>query len=149
MLQNDIEQALLKARLDKAKAVPEAGTTTETLTLLKASLQNESIKLQKDLTDKDIIKVIKSNVKQLNQTLESAEKAQRDELIAKTKAQLELLSAYLPKTLSEDEILTEIEANSSFSKDLPFGKAMGLAMKHFAGKADGATVKLALQSYLR
>lgn len=148
MLQKDIEQALLKARLDKSKTIPGADTTAETLTLLKASLQNESIKLQKDLSDDEVIKTIKSNVKQLNQTLESAQKAQREELIAKTKAQLDILTAYLPKTLSEDEVFSQIESNDSFSKDLPFGKAMGLAMKTFSGKADGTTVKSAVQKYL-
>lgn len=148
MLQKDIEQALLKARLDKAKNVEGAETNAETLTLLKASLQNESIKLQKDLTDDDVIKIIKSNVKQLNQTLESAEKAQRETLIAKTKTQIALLSKYLPQTLSETELLSKIENDTQFSKDMPFGRVMGLVMKTFGAQIDGNTAKSAVKSYL-
>lgn len=148
MLQKDIEQALLKARLDKAKNINGAETKAETLTLLKASLQNESIKLQKDLTDDDVIKTIKSNVKQLNQTLESAEKAQREALIVKTKTQIALLSKYLPQTLSETELLSKIESDAQFSKDMPFGRVMGLVMKTFAAQIDGNTAKSAVKSYL-
>lgn len=148
MLQSKIEKELLSARLEKAKGIKNSDIKAETLTLLKASLQNEAINLQKELSDNDVIKIVKSNVKQLNQTLESAEKAQRPELIAKTNFQLQLLSQYLPKPLSEDEIFDALTKDANLSNEMPFGKVMGIAMKTFSGKADGNIVKSAVQKYL-
>ena len=98
MLTTTIEQDLLTARKNDAKHVKYTSEQKETLTLLKASLQNEAIKKQTDLTDDDAIKIIRSNVKQLSQTLDSAKSAKRDELIEKTQRQIAILTAYLPAT---------------------------------------------------
>lgn len=142
MLSEKIESQLLSARKNNDTVVKD------TLTLLKASLQNKAIELQHDLSDDDVVKVIKSNVKQLNQTLDSAKTSGRQELIAKTTSQLELLSAYLPKVLSQEKILAQISSNDAFSTEMPFGQAMGLLMKTFGDQVDGKTASAALKSYL-
>lgn len=142
MLSEKIESQLLAARKNNDTVVKE------TLTLLKASLQNKAIELQHDLSDDDVVKVIKSNVKQLNQTLESAKKSGRQELIDKTNAQLNLLSDYLPNVLSKKEIIAQLSTDDTFSTDMPFGKAMGLLMKKFGDQVDGKTASTALKSYL-
>ncbi len=142
MLSEKIESQLLAARKNNDIVVKD------TLTLLKASLQNKAIELQHDLSDDDVVKVIKSNVKQLNQTLDSAKTSGRQELIEKTTSQLELLSAYLPKVLSQEEILAQISNNDAFSTEMPFGQAMGLLMKTFGDQVDGKTASAALKSYL-
>lgn len=147
MLKDQIEKALLTARLDVAKKKPNADVAKETLTLLKASIQNEAIKNQAELSDEEIVTIVKSNVKQLNQTLDSAKVAERQELIEKTEAQIALLSVYLPQTMTEDQILDYLKDN--FSVDMPFGQAMGKIMKDLSGKIDGATAKSALQKYLQ
>lgn len=149
MLTTTIEQDLLTARKNDAKHVMHASEQKETLTLLKASLQNEAIKKQADLTDDDAIKIIRSNVKQLNQTLDSAKSAKRDELIEKTQRQIEILTAYLPATLSVDELFAKIENDSDFSQDLNFGDAMKLLMAKFKGQVEGKTAKEALTKYLQ
>lgn len=149
MLTTTIEQDLLTARKNDAKHVEHASEQKETLTLLKASLQNEAIKKQADLTDDDVIKVIRSNVKQLNQTLDSAKSAKRDELIEKTQRQIEILTAYLPAALSVDELFAKIENDSDFSQDLNFGNAMKLLMSKFKGQVEGKTAKEALTKYLK
>lgn len=142
MLSEKIESQLLAARKNNDAVVKD------TLTLLKASLQNKAIELQHALSDDDVVKVIKSNVKQLNQTLDSAKTSGRQELIEKTTSQLELLSAYLPKVLSQEEILAQISSNDAFTTDMPFGQAMGLLMKTFGDQVDGKTASAALKSYL-
>lgn len=149
MITSTIEQDLLTARKNDAKHVEHASEQKETLTLLKASLQNEAIKKQADLTDDDAIKIIRSNVKQLNQTLDSAKSAKRDELIEKTQRQIEILTAYLPATLSVDELFAKIENDSDFSQDLNFGNAMKLLMSKFKGQVEGKTAKEALTKYLK
>lgn len=142
MLLEQIETQLLTARKNNDQ------TTKDTLTLLKASIQNQKIAKQHDLSDDEITSVIKSNVKQLNQTLESAKKSQRQELIDKTLSQLDLLNAYLPQTMSEEDIITYLESNDNFSVDMPFGQAMGLIMKSLDQQVDGQTAKSALKTYL-
>lgn len=149
MLTTTIEQDLLTARKNDAKHVECASEQKETLTLLKASLQNEAIKKQADLTDDDAIKIIRSNVKQLNQTLDSAKSAKRDELIEKTQRQIAILTAYLPATLSVDELFAKIENDSDFNHELNFGNAMKLLMSKFKGQVDGKTAKKALTKYLK
>lgn len=149
MLTTTIEQDLLTARKNDAKHVKHASEQKETLTLLKASLQNEAIKKQADLTDDDTIKIIRSNVKQLNQTLDSAKSAKRDELIEKTQRQIEILTTYLPTTLSADELSTKIENDSDFNHDMNFGNAMKLLMSKFKGQVEGKTAKEALTKYLK
>lgn len=149
MITTTIEQDLLTARKNDAKHVEHASEQKETLTLLKASLQNEAIKKQADLTDDDAIKIIRSNVKQLNQTFDSAKSAKRDELIEKTQRQIEILTAYLPATLSVDELFAKIENDSDFSQDLNFGNAMKLLMSKFKGQVEGKTAKEALTKYLK
>ena len=144
MIKETVEQNLLNAR---KHANNESSIEKETLTLLKAGFQNEEIKTQHELTDDEAIKIIKSNVKQLNQTLDGAKKAGREDLITKTISQIDLLEAYLPAQLSENEIILELEKDN-FDKTLPFGRAMGTAMKMFNGRADGTVVKSALQKYL-
>jgi len=149
MLTTTIEQDLLTARKNDAKHVKYASEQKETLTLLKASLQNEAIKKQADLTDDDAIKIIRSNVKQLNQTLDSAKSAKRDELIEKTQRQIAILTAYLPATLSVDELFAKIENDSDFNHELNFGNAMKLLMSKFKGQVEGKTAKEALTKYLK
>lgn len=117
--------------------------------MLKASLQNEAIKKQTDLTDDDAIKIIRSNVKQLNQTLDSAKSAKHDELIEKTQRQIAILTAYLPATLSVDELFAKIENDSDFNHELNFGNAMKLLMSKFKGQIEGKTAKEALTKYLK
>lgn len=149
MLTTTIEQDLLTARKNDAKHIKYASEQKETLTLLKASLQNEAIKKQADLTDDDTIKIIRSNVKQLNQTLDSAKSAKRDELIEKTQRQIEILTAYLPTTLSADELSTKIENDSDFNHDMNFGDAMKLLMAKVKGQVEGKTAKEVLTKYLQ
>lgn len=149
MLTTTIEQDLLTARKNDAKHVIYASEQKETLTLLKASLQNEAIQKQANLTDEDAIKIIRSNVKQLNQTLDSAKSAKRDELIEKTQRQIAILTAYLPATLTVDELFAKIENDSDFNHELNFGNAMKLLMSKFKGQVEGKTAKEALTKYLK
>lgn len=147
-IQSQIKDDLIKARIAKSKMGDiNASTNVETLTLLKASLQNKEIAKQSDLTNAETISVIRSQVKQLNQTLDSAKTANRQELIAKTKHQIKLLSVYLPQLLNESQILEYLTQN--YSQNITFGQAMGKLMKELSGKIDGVTAKAAIQQFLR
>jgi uncharacterized protein YqeY len=75
----------------------------------------------------------------------------REELYAEEMLQAEVIKAYLPAQLSETEIkdgIKQIIAQTGASSMADLGKVMGVASKHFAGKADGKTVADLVKSML-
>lgn len=109
---------------------------------LLAQIKNKEIDLRKTLSNEDIYKIIQTLVKQRKESISFSEKAGRTDLVEKEKAELSLLEAYLPKSLTEEEIKTIItdvikELNAT-QKD--FGKVMKALMPKIAGRADGAKV---------
>ena len=81
--------------------------------------------------------VVQNEAKKRREAIESFEKAGRVESATKEKRELEILQAYMPKLMSEEEVLAELS-----KMDLPkdFGQAMRVAAPLFKGKADGSLV---------
>jgi hypothetical protein len=124
---------------------------SEILKMALASIKNAQIESDKELTDKDVQKILRSEVKKIKDSIEQFEKMKRDDLVAKEVIQLEVLQSYLPQPMSEDEVRKVVEAkikelNAESMKDM--GKVMGVVMKELEGKADGNTVKDIVQDIL-
>ena len=90
-------------------------------------------------------------MKQRRDSLEVYEKQGRDDLAAVEKGEIEIIEAYLPKQLSEEEVTEEIraivaEVGASSMKDM--GKVMGAATKKWAGKADGKLISQVVKAIL-
>src|SRR3990167_7084050 len=62
-----------------------------------------------DLTDDETISVLRKNVKELNESIESFKKGGRQDLVLEYQKQLQVVSSYLPKELSDEELEQEIE----------------------------------------
>jgi len=102
--------------------------TLSVLRLLKSGLQLESIKEKKELEDKDVITVIKRNVKQRKDSIVEFEKYGKIEEVESLKKEIEVLQKYLPEELNEEEI-DEVIA-SVFAELKPESiKDMGRIMK--------------------
>ena len=89
------------------------------------------------------IKLLKQLVKQRQDSAAIYKEQNRDDLYQEEKAQLDVISAYLPQMMSEEEIeatLKQIIADNGFAGMKDMGKVMGMATKTFAGKADNKTV---------
>ena len=86
-------------------------------------------------------------VKQTNQALEGAQKANREDLIEKEKAKLTLLKTFLPKQLSEEEIATML-TDAGIAKGMGMGDAMKIAKPILAGKADGSIMSKVVKSLI-
>ena len=98
------------------------------LRMLKSALQLEGIALKKDLEDKEVLAVIKRNVKQRKDSIEEYQKYNKTEEIASLEKEIEILKSYLPEELSEDEIDKKIE--EVFDEVKPESmKQMGMIMK--------------------
>ena len=99
-------------------------------------IRAEIIKFEKsgkgDITDEDILKSIKTLIKERKELVDSAQKAGRDDIQADEEARIEVLQSYLPPALSSDELNEIVEkavsaVGAETIKDM--GKVMGSARK--------------------
>ena len=101
-----------------------------------------------NLTDDEIMKILKSANKQLKESISQYKKGGREDLANKELFELSLLEKYLPKQLSEDQIIGIVKEmidslNAKSIKDM--GSVMGATMKKIAGCADGKLVQKIVQ----
>src|SRR5215218_6735503 len=125
---------------------------TSTLRMVKAAMMNRQIEKGSELDDDDMQKLLRSLVKQRRDSVEQYEKAGRQELVDKEKAEIEVIETYLPRAASPEEIeqavvaaIAETGANSM--KDM--GKVMKATQAALAGKnADGRLVSEVVKAKL-
>ncbi|GAA0330869.1 GatB/YqeY domain-containing protein [Oceanobacillus sp. FSL W7-1293] len=127
--------------------------TLSVIRMVKASIQNESIKLGKDtLSEDEELTILSREVKQRKDSLQEFKNAGREDLVEKTEKELEILEQYLPKQLSDEELTSIIqetikEVNADSMKDM--GKVMGSVMPKVKGQADGTKIKQIVEQQLR
>ena len=116
---------------------------TSVLRMLKSAIQTEKINKNKDLTDDEIILVIKKQIKIRTSSLEEYEKYNRLDFVNDLKKEIEILSTYLPADLTDDELNKIID--DVFEKLKPSSiKDMGKTIKEISSivstRADMALV---------
>lgn len=125
--------------------------TLSTLRLLLSAIKNKQIDLQHDLSDAEVQDVIKSQVKQLKDSIESFASGGREDMAASSQAEVDLLEKYLPAKMNDEalEVIVKeaVEASGATGK-ADMGRAMGAAMKAVDGRADGNRVKAIVGSLL-
>lgn len=141
-LNNDMKEAMKSKEKDKLSVIR----------MIKASLQNEGIKLgKKELSEEEELTVLSREVKQRKDSLQEFEKAGREDLVEKIRTELQYVEAYLPKQLSEEE-LSEIVKETIFetgaASKADMGKVMAAIMPKVKGKADGSLVNKLVQQHL-
>lgn len=134
-LNNDLKEAL-KAK-DKARM--------EVIRGLKSDIRYKEIEGKGDeMTEDDVIAVITSAAKRRRDSIEQFRKGGREDLASKEEAELEIISNYLPKQLTDEElhdIVTEVLKETGASAPHDMGKVMGAVMSRVKGRADGKRVK--------
>lgn len=111
--------------------------------MVKGAMQLAKPNPREELTDDDVITVISKQIKMRNDSIKEFEAAGRSDLVEQNKKEIEILNAYMPKQLSEEE-LTEI-IDKVFEEVKPTSqKDIGLIMKNISplvkGKADMSLV---------
>ena len=125
---------------------------TSTLRMVKAAMMNRQIEKGSELDDDDMRKLLRSLVKQRRDSIEQYEKAGRQELVDKEKAEIEVIETYLPQAASQEEIEQAVaaaiaETGATSMRDM--GKVMKAAQAALAGKnADGRLVSEAVKAKL-
>lgn len=102
-------------------------------------------------TDEDVLSVIGTQVKQRKDSIEQYTNAGRPELAEKEKAELDLLSVYLPEQMGEEEVaklVDEAVAQTGATTIADIGKVMGALMPKVKGKADGGLVSTLVKQKL-
>jgi uncharacterized protein YqeY len=115
---------------------------------LKSAFQNELIATQRkpdeELSDDEALKVIKRKAKQREDSILQFTEGGRTELAEKEKAELEILTTYLPEMMSKEDILKIAEAKKDelgVEDKSKMGVLIGAIMKECQGEADGKDVK--------
>lgn len=124
---------------------------SQTLKMLVATIKNAEIETEKELTDKEIEKILRKETKKIEDSIEQYQEMGRDDLVKKEKQDLEIIEEYLPELMGNEEIekIVEQKIEDLEAVDMrDMGKVMGSVMKELEGKADGNTVKNVVQSKL-
>ncbi|MBI4435453.1 GatB/YqeY domain-containing protein [Candidatus Uhrbacteria bacterium] len=131
---------------DHMKAAMKAkdSATLSTLRLLVSAMKNKKIDVQHDLSDAEVTDVVKSQVKQLKDSIESFKAGGREDLATSAQTEVVVLEQYLPTQMSDEDlarIVNEVVEKSGATSKADMGKVMGAAMTAVAGRADGSRVK--------
>ncbi len=119
--------------------------------MVRSAVKNREIEIGTTLSDEDVIVVIQKELKQRRDSLQAFESAGRTDLIDDVKAEISVLTKYLPAQLTEDEvrdIAKRIIAEVGAAGKSDVGKVMGKLMQEIRGRADGKVAQLAVQSLL-
>ena len=125
---------------------------TSTLRMVKAAMMNRKIDKGAELDDDDMLRLLRSLVKQRKDSVEQYEKAGRKDLVDKEQAEITVIESYLPQSASEAEIQQAVavaiaETGATSMKDM--GKVMKATQTALAGKnADGKLVSEIVKSKL-
>ncbi len=144
----------LKTRLDaEIKQALKAGEKVRlgALRMLSASVTNREKDVLHELSDDELRDVAAREVKRRTESIEAFEDAGRDELAAKEREEREVLAAYAPEQLTEQELDALIDdaiAATGAASPKEIGKVMGAVMTSAKGKADGNAVRVKVQAKL-
>lgn len=117
------------------------------LRMLKSAMQLESINKKHDLTDDEILSVIKKQVKQRNDSISEFQKYDKLDKVEDLKKEISILDSYLPEEMSIDEI--NVILDSLFDTIKPTSmKDMGSLVKGFQEKTTGKFADMSLVSKL-
>lgn len=141
-LTNDLKDSMKNKELVKKSVV----------TLIRAAIKQKEVDERVELDDAGIQDIISKQMKQRNDALEDFKKAGRDDLISQTEEEIQVLLSYLPKQLSDDELLSLIKdavekTGATSQKDM--GKIMRILMPQTKGKADGKRINSLVAEFFK
>jgi uncharacterized protein len=129
-------------------------TRLSVLRMVKAALKNAAIEKSgagAQLTDGEAVQVVRKQVKQRQDSIESFEKGGRAELAAREKEELSILQSYLPQAMGADElakVVRETIAEVGATSRAQMGAVMKALQTKVAGRADGKTLSQEVQKQL-
>ena len=130
MLSEKIRDDLNAARKERDKL------RTTVLTTMLSEIKNKQIEVQHELSDEEVVEAVNRQIKRRREAAEQMRAGGREELAQKEEQEAEMLKAYLPQQLSEDDARAIVrEAIAGGAKDV--GAVMKAVMPKLKGRFDG------------
>ena len=143
---------MIKEKLveEMKKALKEKNfTRLNTIRLVLAEIKNEEIEKHDSLNEDELVRVLKRNVKKLEESLGYFEKGNRPELIQKAKLEMSILKEFIPAQLTTNEIEALVdEVLTNLPQQKTFGIVMKEVMAKVANRADGSQVSAIVKKKL-
>jgi len=155
--QPNLHAMILRQRVDEdlKEAMREKNATKlGVVRMLKSALEYAAIEksgAEGELSDAEAAQVVRKQVKQRQDSIESFEKGGRAELVAKEREELSIVQAYLPQAMSADalaEVVRDTIAEVGATSKVQMGTVMKALHEKVAGRADGKTLSQEVQKQL-
>ena len=137
----------LQASLTEARKARDKNRTVVLSTTI-AAIKNRRIELQQDLTDDDVVAVLRKGVKSRLDSVEQYRRGNRDDLVIQEQAEIEVLKTFLPPEVDPEEIRTAVRSAIAGGADA-MGAVMGAVMPQFRGRADGKLINQIVREELQ
>ena len=133
--------ALFSRMQDELNASRKAQDKTRTLLLstIISDVKNKRIELMRDLTDDDVIDVVRKGIKRRRESIDMYDKGNRPELAEKERAEAAALEKFLPAGVSDDELRAAVRTAIAGGATT-IGAVMGKVLPQFKGRAEGGTI---------
>lgn len=121
------------------------------LRMVRAAIKNQEIERKRTLDDGEVIELLSREIKQRKDSLQEYEKAGRTDLAEQTAAEIEIIGAYLPRQLTDEEVKTLVQQTieeTGASSKADMGKVMAALMPKVKGRADGRLVNQIVSQHL-
>lgn len=144
-LQETIQNQLIHATKEKN------AIRVSTLRMLRAAMKNREVELQADLDDQEILRLIRTQIKQRKESIHQFKEGGRDDLVNKEEQELAILMSFMPEQLSPEAINNVViaviqELGAKDMKDM--GRVMKTVMGQLANAADGKLVNEMARKHL-
>ncbi|MDR1523454.1 MAG: GatB/YqeY domain-containing protein [Endomicrobium sp.] len=133
-------EMIKKLKLDLIKYMKSK--ELEKLNVVRGILNEINIRDMKNIKidDNEVVKILRAELKKRKESIESFQKAGRNDLIEKESNEMQIIQQYLPKEMSDEELFSKIERIYRESDDKSFGAVMKATVIAVNGQADGKRI---------
>jgi hypothetical protein len=145
--------SLEKQLLEDMKLAMKSGdkSTLDTIRLLRSQIKTASINKKGELSESELTQVLQKEAKKRKESIAMFKQGNREDLVNKETAELEIINRYLPEQMSVEAlraIVKETAQNIQVASEKDMGRLMGAVMPKVQGKADGKFVQEIVKNYL-
>lgn len=145
-----IQETLQRDMKEAMKAKEDGKLALSVIRMARAAIKNAEIDSSEPLAEEDVIGILAKEMKLRKDSLAEFEKSDRHDLITQTKAEIEVLSRYLPQPVSAEEVgnIVGETASQLAPEERNIGTLMKAVMPRLKGRADGKVVNQAVREWL-
>lgn len=120
----------------------------DTVRFVLSQIKNAEIDLHREMTDEEIINLMKKEVKNRKEAIDQFKQGGRMDLVDEEEAKLVIIQQFLPAEMSDEELEKIVQQVVDAAEDKSFGSVMKVAMTELKGKADGSRISAAVKKLL-